>query len=143
MKKFVVDFMRRGLIAFGFGPIILAIVYLILQRFAVIDTLTVNQICVGIFSLSALAFLAGGMNAIYQIEHIPVMISILIHGVVLYLGYLCTYLLNNWLDLNVTTIIVFTAIFISGYIVIWAIIYSIIRKSTARLNAMLKKQQNQ
>ena len=143
MKKFVVDFMRRGLIAFGFGPIILAIVYLILQRFAVIDTLTVNQICVGIFSLSALAFLAGGMNAIYQIEHIPVMISILIHGVVLYLGYLCTYLLNNWLDFNVIAIIVFTAIFISGYIVIWAIIYSIIRKNTAKLNAMLKKQQNQ
>jgi len=28
-----------------------------------------------------------------------------------------------------------------GYIVIWAIIYSIIRRNTAKLNEMLKKKQ--
>ena len=141
MKKFVLDFVRRGLIATGLGPIVLAIVYLILKQSAAIDTLTVNQVCIGIFSLSALAFIAGGMNAIYQVERMPLMTAILIHGGVLYIGYLGTYLLNNWIDFGIIPIIVFTAIFVGGYIVIWAIIYSIIRRNTAKLNEMLKKKQ--
>ena len=141
MKKFVLEFLRRGLIASGIGPIVLAIVYLILKQSAAIDTLTVNQVCIGIFSLSALAFIAGGMNAIYQVERMPLMTAILIHGGTLYIGYLGTYLLNDWLDFGVIPIIVFTAIFVVGYIVIWAIIYSIIRRNTAKLNEMLKKKQ--
>ena len=143
MKKFVLEFLRRGLIATGIGPIVLAIVYLILQQTAAVETLAVNQVCIGIFSITALAFIAGGMNAIYQIERMPLMTAILIHGSVLYVGYFGTYLLNDWLDLGVIPIIVFTAIFVVGYIVIWAIIYSIIRRNTAKLNEMLKiKQQN-
>ena len=141
MKKFVLEFVRRGFIATGLGPIVLAIVYLILKQSAAIDTLTVNQVCIGIFSLSALAFIAGGMNAIYQVERMPLMTAILIHGGTLYIGYLGTYLLNDWLDYGVIPIIVFTAIFVVGYIVIWAIIYSIIRRNTAKLNEMLKKKQ--
>ena len=142
MKKFVSAFVLRGLIAMGVGPIVLAIVYLILKQAAVVDTLTVDQVCVGVFSLSLLAFIAGGMNAIYQIERMPLMTAILIHGGVLYVGYFATYLLNDWLDLGIIPIIVFTAIFVVGYIVIWAVIYSIIRKNTAKLNEMLKKKQD-
>ena len=141
MKRFVLEFVRRGFIASGIGPIILAIVYLILKQSAAIDTLTVSQVCIGIFSLSALAFIAGGMNAVYQIERLPLMTAILIHGGVLYVGYLGTYLLNDWLDFGIIPIIVFTAIFVVGYIVIWAIIYSIIKRNTAKLNEMLKKKQ--
>ena len=141
MKKFVLEFLRRGFIAAGLGPIVLAIVYLILKQSAAIDTLTVDQVCIGIFSLSALAFIAGGMNAIYQVERLPLMTAILIHGGVLYIGYLGTYLLNNWLDFGIIPIIVFTTIFVVGYIVIWAIIYSIIKRNTAKLNEMLKKKQ--
>ena len=141
MKKFVLEFLRRGLIATGLGPIVLAIVYLILKQSVAIDALTVNQVCIGIFSLSVLAFIAGGMNAIYQVESLPLMTAILIHGGVLYVGYLGTYLLNDWLDFGIIPIIVFTAIFVVGYIVIWAIIYSIIKRNTAKLNEMLKKKQ--
>ena len=141
MKRFVSAFVLRGLIATGLGPIVLAIVYLILKQAAAIDTLTVNQVCIGIFSLAALAFIAGGMNAIYQIERLPLMTEILIHGIVLYVGYLGTYLINDWLYFGVIPIIVFTTIFVVGYIVIWAVIYSIIRRNTAKLNEMLKKKQ--
>ena len=141
MKKFVLEFLRRGFIAAGIGPIVLAIVYLILQHSADINTLTVNEVCIGIFSLTTLAFIAGGMNAIYQVDRLPIMMAILIHGSVLYIGYLGTYLLNNWLDFGIIPIIVFTAIFAVGYIVIWAIIYSIIKRNTAKLNEMLKKKQ--
>ena len=141
MKKFVLDFVRRGLIAAGIGPIVLAIVYLILQQSADISTLTVHEVCIGILSLTTLAFIAGGMNAIYQVERMPLMTAIWIHGGTLYIGYLGTYLLNDWFDFGVIPIIVFTAIFVVGYIVIWAIIYSIIRKNTAKLNEMMKKKQ--
>ncbi|MBO5357097.1 MAG: DUF3021 domain-containing protein [Clostridia bacterium] len=141
MKKFVLEFLRRGFIAAGIGPIVLAIVYLILQQSADVSTLTVHEVCIGIFSLTTLAFIAGGTNAIYQVERLPLMIAILIHGSILYIGYLGTYLLNNWLDFGIIPIIVFTAIFVVGYIVIWAIIYSIIKRNTAKLNEMLKKKQ--
>lgn len=143
MRKFVLEFLRRGFVACGMGPIILAILYLILQQSAAIDTLTVNQVCIGIFSITALAFIAGGMNAIYQIERLPLMVAILIHGSVLYISYLGTYLLNDWLVWGVMPIVVFSAIFVVGYVVIWAIIYSITKRSTEKLNEMLKqKQQN-
>ena len=143
MKKFVLEFLRRGLIAAGIGPIVLAFVYLILQQASAIETLSVNQVCIGIFSITALAFIAGGMNAIYQIERLPLMVAILIHGGILYISYLVTYLLNDWLDFGALPIIVFSAVFVVGYIVIWTIIYSIIKRNTAKLNKMLKeKQQN-
>lgn len=141
MKKIVLEFLRRGFIASGIGPIVLAIVYLLLQQTSAVETLSVNQVCIGIFSITALAFIAGGMNAIYQIERLPLMVAILIHGGVLYIGYLGTYLLNDWLDFGVLPIVVFSAIFVVGYVVIWAIIYSIIKRNAAKLNKMLKQKQ--
>ena len=142
MKKIVLEFIRRGLIASSFGPIVLAILYLILQNQAAVETLTVKEVCLGIFSLSALAFIAGGMNVIYQIERIPLMVAILIQGVVLYISYLGTYLLNDWLEWGTIPILVFSGIFIVGYGVIWVIIYSIIKKRTERLNMILKQRRN-
>ena len=142
MKKFALEFLRRGIVASGIGPIILAVVYLILQASANVYTLTVNDVSVGIFSLFALAFIAGGMNAIYQIERLPLMAAVLIHGIVLYIGYLCTYLINDWLDFGIIPIIVFSGIFVVGYVVIWSIIYFIIRKNTARINEILKQKQS-
>lgn len=141
MKKAVLEFIRRGFIACGFGPLVLAIFYLILQRQAAVQTLTVNQVCLGIFSLYALAFIAGGMNVIYQIERLPLMVAILIHGGVLYVSYLATYLINGWLERGITPILVFTAIFIISYLVIWAVIYSIIKRNTDKVNTVLKRKQ--
>ena len=141
MKKIILEFFRRGFIASGFGPIILAVLYLILQHQVNLETLTVNQVCLGIFSLSALAFVAGGMNVIYQMERIPLMVAILIHGSVLYISYLVTYLLNGWLEWGMTPILVFTGIFVLSYFVIWAIIYSIIKRKTDNLNRILKEKQ--
>ena len=141
MKDIVSDFIRRGLVACGLGPIILAVLYLILQHQGAINTLTVNQVCVGIISLSALAFIAGGMNVVYQIEHLPLMMAITIHGGVLYISYLVTYLLNDWLEWGTAPIMVFTGIFLVGYLAIWAVIYAIIKRNTDQVNEQLKKKQ--
>lgn len=141
MKKIVLDFILRGLVACGFGPIALAILYLVLQGSGVINTLTVNEVCIGILSLSALAFVSGGTNAIYKLERLPLMVAILIHGTVLYVCYLATYLINNWLALGTTPILVFSLIFVVGYFVIWVIIYSIIKMNTKKINRILKQKQ--
>lgn len=141
MRTIVLDFFRRGLTALGFGPMILATLYLILQHQEAVATLTVNQVCIGIFSLSALAFIAGGMNVLYQIERLPLMFAILIHGSVLYVSYLVTYLLNDWLEWGVTPIVVFSGIFIFGYLAVWIIIYVITKKKTERINKILKEKQ--
>ena len=55
MKKILPDFLRRGLVSLGFGPLILAVVYLISGRCAGVQTLTVEEVVIGIFSLSALS----------------------------------------------------------------------------------------
>ena len=137
----MLEFIRRGMMACGFGPLVLAVFYLVLHQQGVIETLTVREVCLGIVSLSALAFIAGGMNVIYQVERLPLMVAILIHGGVLYAAYLATYLLNGWLERGTTPILVFSLIFAAGYLAVWAVIYSITRRNTQKLNEMLKKQQ--
>ena len=141
MRKNVVEFIRRGLMACGFGPMVLAVFYVILQQQTKIETLTVNEVCLGIFSLSALAFVAGGMNVLYQMERLPLMLAILIHGGVLYISYLATYLLNDWMEWGSVPILVFTGIFVAGYLAVWAFIYGMTKRRTARLNEMFRQKQ--
>ena len=141
MKKVITEFIRRGISACGLGPLVLAVLYLILQRQGVMQTLTVHQVCMGIFSLTALAFVAGGMNVLYQIERLPLMPAILIHGSVLYVSYLITYLVNGWLEGGALPILVFSGIFVVGYLVIWVTICSVMKRKTARINRILKQKQ--
>ena len=141
MKRIILDFFVRGLAACGFGPPVLAVSYLVLQRHGVLQTLTVHEVCLGIFSLSALAFVAGGMNAIYQIERLPLMAAVSIHGAVLYASYLITYRINGWLEWGMMPILVFSGIFLLGYLAIWAVIYAVIKRNTEKLNEVLKQKQ--
>ena len=141
MKKTILEFCRRGSVALGVGPLVLAVLYLILRCQGVLEVLTVHEVCLGIFSLSGLAFVAGGMNVIYQMERLPLMAAILIHGGVLYVSYLITYLVDGWLEWGTAPILAFTGIFVLGYLLIWAVICAIIRKRTARLNEILKEKQ--
>ena len=141
MKRIFFDFFRRGLAACGFGPLILAAIYLMLQGLGLLDVLTVQEVCMGIFTLTALAFIAGSMNVLYQIERLPLMAAITIHGSVLYVSYMVTYLLNGWLEWGMMPVLVFSGIFVIGYLAIWAVIYAVIKRSTERLNAVLKQKQ--
>lgn len=142
MKQFMKDFLQRGMVAAGFGPLALVVFYLITAHYSGVGTLSVSEVCVGITTLTALAFIAGGMNAIYQIERLPLMASISIHGAVLYGCYLATYLINGWLEQGGGPILVFTVIFLAGYLAVWAMIYSITKRNTTRINEILKQNRN-
>ena len=137
MKKYIVDFLRRGIAASGIGPLVLAVLYTILYICGVITEICVLDMCIGIFSLFALAFVAGGINFIYQIERLSIMTAVSIHGLVLYFGYLVTYIINGWLESGWWALLVFTVVFIIGYLTIWAVIFTIVKRRTKRINEIL------
>ena len=139
MKKHFLAFVMRGLCAAVFGPIVLAIVYFCLGQKGVVETLTVNEVSLGILSISFMAFIAGGITEVSQIERIPVFFAALLHGGVLYLDYLLMYLLNGWLKKGVTPFLVFTLIFVLGYALVWLFIYLYTRKKTKKLNQSFGK----
>ena len=141
MKGIIKEFLLRGLVTCGFGPIVVAVIYMFLKLGGAADTLSVEEVAVGVFSLTALAFVAGGLTSVYKIERLPLMTAILIHGAALYVSYLLTYLVNGWLERGRTPILVFSVIFAVGYLVIWAVIYLITRRNTRMVNEMLLKKQ--
>ena len=143
MKKILIGFLRRGITSCGIGPVVLAILYLIVGKGKSGFTLTPQEVFVGVVSLTLLAFVAGGMNVVYQIERLPLMAAVFLHGMVLYLSYLATYLINGWLEGGMIPILVFTAIFIVGYLLIWAVIYGIIKRNTEKINQKLLEQKRE
>ena len=140
MKKFWKDFLLRGLICAGGGPIVLAIIYGILGVTGAVEALSPGTVSMGILSITLLAFIAAGMTAIYQMEQLPLPIMILFHGGALYIAYILTYLLNGWLHNSLVPILIFTGIFIAGYALIWLIIYLVEKAKAEVLTRKLKEK---
>ena len=134
LKKYFKDFLLRGLVSMGFGPIVLSIIYGILGLCGVVDKLAVNEVVSGFSSITALAFLCGGMTVVYQIEEIGISKAITLHGIALYIAYAVVYLSNNWLKDGLIPFLVFTIIFVVGYALVWLVIYLITKRGTDSLN---------
>ena len=137
MKKYLSQFLLRGLVAAGFGPVILAIIFGILDATGAVTSLAPGEVCLGILSITLMAFIAGAITGIYQVESLPLPSAILIHGGVLYLDYLIMYLLNDWIPHNASAIGTFSVVFVVGFAAVWAFIYLHSRRKTAQLNEKL------
>ena len=140
MKKFWNGFLLRGLTVAAGGPVVLAIIYGIIGATGQVASLTPGEVCIAILSITALAFVAAGMTAIYQMEQLPLPTMILLHGGVLYMAYILTYLINGWLLNQLKPILVFTGIFIGCYGAIWTAIYLITQAKAKKINKMLKEK---
>ena len=138
MNKHVKEFLLRGLTCAAGGPLVLAIIYAILDAQGVAASLSPAEVSMAIISLTVMAFIAAGVTTVYQIEQLPLPCAILIHGGVLYADYLLMYILNSWIPRNWQAIGIFTAIFAAGYALIWLVIYLTIRSKTERINQKLK-----
>lgn len=137
MKNFVKEFCKRGtMVAWG-GPFILAIIYYCLQKNGVTTTLMVNEVVLGIVSSTILAFIAAGISVVNQIEKLPKPMAALIQMAVLYFDYLAVYLINGWISF--AQILLFSVIFIAGFLVIWLSIYIGISCKVKKINKMLYK----
>jgi hypothetical protein len=138
-NSFIKDFLLRGLVAMGFGPLVLAVVYLIVWLCESGVVIELPSVSLAILTLMVLAFICGGMTAIYQLESIPLPIKILTHGFVLYLSYAAIYLLNGWLGSGIVPFLVFTGIFVISYLLTWAVIFISQIISTKKLNRQIEQ----
>mgnify|MGYP003408433223 CR=1 FL=1 len=108
MKKYVVEFLKRGMsFCFG-GPLVLAIVYGILGLVGAVESLTVGEVVTGIFSSTLLAFIAAGITVVHTVDKLSTFLAALIQGVVLYIDYILLYLFNGWLQSSLKPIMIFT-----------------------------------
>lgn len=138
MKKFLKEFFLRGLICASGGPLILAVIYGILDANGTVAAISPKEVCLAIVTITLLAFIAAGMTAIYQMEQLPLPTMILLHSSALYIAYIFTYLINGWLQNSLIPILVFSGIFVIGYALIWLIIYLVEKAKAEKLNKLLK-----
>ena len=137
MKAYIKEFFKRGLMFSGFGPIILGIVYLILSLSIESFSLNGSQVFIAIISTYLLAFIQAGASVFNQIEKWPIAKSLFFHMGSIYLAYILCYLVNSWIPFNMRVIIIFTAVFVLTYFLIWLIVYSVVKSQTKQFNAKI------
>lgn len=132
MNKYVKEFLHRGLIFGGFGPIILGIICAVggLSQAG-------SQLLVSIVSIYLLAFVQAGVSVFNQIEDWSIPKSMLCHFAVLYAAYVGCYLLNSWIPFDWRVVALFTAIFVVVYLVVWLVVYTCVKLTSKKLNAKI------
>ena len=139
MNKYLKEFFHRGLIFGGFGPIVAAIVFAILD--ATLDNFTLGgrDMFLAVATTYLLAFVHAGVSVFNQIEHWSVGRSLACHFITLYLAYSLTYVVNSWIPFEPMVLVIFTAIFVVTYFVIWLFVFLAVRATEKKLNKNIKK----
>ena len=137
MNKYLKEFLHRGLVFAGFGPIVLGIIFFIISITS--DDFSINggQIFLGIISTYAIAFVQAGASVFNQIEHWSLPKSLLFHFGSLYVVYFLAYVLNSWIPFEWGVIGIFTAIFVVVYFAVWITVYIIAKVTSKKLNKKL------
>lgn len=138
MKKHFRNFCVRGMTFAWTGPVILAVVWLCLERVGIVSMLTVNEAVLGIVSSAIMVFVAAGISIVYQIENIPKAFAGLIQCAVLYIDYLGIYIINRWIPTD--RIWVFTLIFLAVFVIVWSSIYIPIHIRVKKINRTLREK---
>ncbi len=138
MNTYLKVFLHRGLIFGGFGPIVLGIIYAVLENTVENFYLNGTQILVAIVSVYMLAFVQAGASVFNQIESFSVPKALLCHLSFIYVAYTACYLINNWIPFNLTVLLIFTAIFLILYFIIWTIVFISVKMASKKLNEKLK-----
>ena len=134
MKNYVKEFFKRGLMFAGFGPIIVGIIYLISSKTVEDFTLNGVEVFTVIVSTYLLAFVHSGVSVFNQIDHWPVMKSLLCHFSTLYAAYVLCYLINSWIPFDINVVLIFTAVFVAVYFVVWLIVVLSIKAISRKMN---------
>ena len=107
MKKYLKEFLHRGLVFGGFGPIVLAVIYLILSYSKEGFYLNGGEACVAIVSIYFLAFIHAGASIFNQIEEWAITKSLFVHLFTLYVAYTACYLINSWIPFEPMFLLIF------------------------------------
>lgn len=138
MNKYVKEFLHRGLIFGGFGPIVVGIVFVILQYTVEGFSLSGMQVLLAVVSTYLLAFIQAGATVFNQIEHWSTVKSLLCHFGSLYVAYSVCYIANSWIPFEPMVLVIFTAIFVVSFFVIWTVVYLSVRAATKKFNKTLQ-----
>lgn len=138
MNKYLKDFFHRGLIFGGFGPIVVAIVFMCISLADRGFSLTASQILLATVSSYLLAFIQAGVTVFNQIEHWSTVKSLLCHFVTLYATYSVCYVVNSWIPFEPMVLVIFSVIFAVLFFVIWTIVYLSVKVTSKRFNSQLK-----
>ena len=138
MNKYLKEFLHRGLIFGGFGPIVLAVIYLILSYSQVGFYLNGSETFVAIVSIYFLAFIHAGASIFNQIEEWAISKSLFVHLLTLYVAYTTCYLINAWIPFEPMFLLIFTACFVALYMVIWLIVFVAVKTLGKKLNKKIE-----
>ena len=138
MNRYVKSFFVRGAVFSGLGPVVLAIVYLVLSHTVAGFSLSGGEVFLGVISTYLLAFVHAGVSVFNQIESWSLGKSLFFHLGALYLAYSICYLLNRWIPFSPVAFLIFTAAFVVGYFAVWLTVFLIVRATSKRLNQSLK-----
>ena len=141
MNRYVKQFLLRGLIFGGFGPLIAGVVFWCISLSVPDFSQSGGQILCAVVSTYLLAFVQAGASVFNQIEHWPLGKSLLCHLSSLYLAYVSCYLVNRWLPLQWQVIAIFTAVFAAVYFVIWLVVCFSVKLVSRRLNQTLNNRE--
>ena len=138
MNKYGKEFLHRGLMFAGFGPITMGIIYLIVS-FTIKDfSIYGRDAFTAVISTYLLAFVHAGSSVFNQIEHWSIMKGLFCQLASLYLVYVGCYLINSWIPFEVMFLVIFTAIFVTTYLVIWGIVYLCVKGNAKKLSEKIK-----
>ena len=123
----------------GFGPIVGGIVFAILG--ATIEDFHIEgwQILLAIVSTYLLAFVQAGATVFNQIESWNIGKSLAFHFISIYLAYSIAYVVNTWIPFEPIVLVIFTALFVVTYAVIWLSVFLAIKATEKKLNKSLRK----
>lgn len=137
MNKYLKSFIFRGAVFGGLGPMILGIVYAVLE--ASIDGFSLGgaEVLIAIVSTYLIAFVQAGASVFNQIEEWQPMKSVLFHFLSIYAVYALAYVMNSWIPFDPRVLLIFTGIFVLVYAVIWLTVYFSIKLVSRRMSARL------
>lgn len=138
MNKYVKEFLRRGLMFAGFGPIVFGIIVLCISYFDGVAVHSAQNIFIGIVTTYTIAFVQAGVTVFNQIEHWSVPKSMLCHFGLLYVVYSLSYIANSWIPFKAEVLVTFTVIFAVVFFVIWGIVYLCVRNTSKKINEKLR-----
>lgn len=138
MNKYLKEFLHRGLIFGGFGPIILAIIYYIISNNTKNFSLSGGELLLAIISIYLLSFVQAGATVFNQIDHWPIPKSLLFHFSSLYVVYVLCYLINSWIPFEPMVLVIFTVVFAVIYFIIWITVVLSIKAFTKKANQKLR-----
>ena len=138
MNNYVKTFFTRGLTFGGFGPIVVGIVFAILQYTVEGFSISGTEVLFAILSTYLIAFVQAGATVFNQIESWSTPKSLGFHLLSLYVVYMVCYLANSWIPFEPMMVLIFTAIFLAGYFIIWIIVYISVKAATKKFNKQIK-----